>query len=148
MFSFKKSHLLILLGLAAPASTFATSHYCIATAGGFGHGGTTFIGVNFSVPVEGVCAPWSGFTKTASTVILTTSGVGCLSSDGKALTISVSSADPDYLGAGNVGNDYIRLLRSGSSGSFVSGMDNGEFGGSAEPVACTSSLESLPSSHD
>ena len=148
MVRFRKSHLILLLGLTAPACSFATEHYCIETGGGFGHGGTTFIATGFAVPAEGVCVPWSGFTKTASTVVLTTSGTGCLSSDGKVLTVSVSSADPSFLGAGNIGSDYIRLSRSGSKGSFTSGTDNGEFGGSAEPVTCTSSLENLPSSHD
>jgi hypothetical protein len=148
MFRFKKTHISLLLGLIVPVSGSATTHYCIETAGGFGHGGTTFIGTNFAVPAEGVCAPWSGFTKTASTVVLTTSGTGCLSSDGKVLTVSVSSADPDFLGAGNLGSDYIRLSRASSKGSFTSGTDNGQFGGSAEPITCTSSLESLPSSHD
>jgi hypothetical protein len=148
MYRFKTTHLFILLGLAVPVSSFATDHYCIATSGGFGHGGTTFIGTGFDVPSEGKCVPWSGFTKTASTVILATSGTGCLSSDGKMLTVSVSSADPSFLGAGNVGSDYIQLTRKESKGSFTSGTDFGQFGGSAEPISCTSSLESLPSSHD
>jgi hypothetical protein len=149
MFRFKKSHLCLLLGLTAPAYSFATEHYCIATAGGFGHGGTTFIGIGFAVPAEGGCAPWAGFTKTASTVVLTTYGTGCLSSDGTTLTVSVSSADPDFLGAGNLGSDYIQLFRKeGSKGSFVEGTDMGEFGGSAEPVTCSSSLLHLPSAHD
>jgi hypothetical protein len=36
----------------------------------------------------------SGYTKTASTVILTTSSTSCLSSDSTALSVSISSADP------------------------------------------------------
>jgi hypothetical protein len=148
MSSFKKAHLSLLLALIAPSYGFATEHYCISTAGGFGHGGTTFIATGFAVPAEGACAPWSGFTKTASTVVLTTFGTGCLSSDGTKLTVSVSSADPDFLGAGNLGSDYIQLIRKESKGSFTSGTDNGQFGGSAEAVTCTSSLEHLPSSHD
>ena len=148
MFSFKKSHLLLLVGLIAPVSRAATAHYCISVDGGFGHGGTTFIGSGFAVPAEGICTPWTGFTKTGSTVVLTTSGTGCLSSDGKALTISVSSADPSYLGEGQLGSDYIKLSRSGSSGSFTSGEDTGAFGGSAIPTTCTTSLLTLPSSHD
>lgn len=75
------------------------------------HGGTTFIGLGFAVPAEGNCTPWSGFTKTASSVILTTTGTGCLSSDGKALTVSVSNADPSFFGAGQLRADYIRLTR-------------------------------------
>jgi hypothetical protein len=134
--------------LSAPAFSFATDHFCIATAGGYGHDGTTFIGTGFDLPSEGKCVPWAGFTKTAGTVILTTSGTGCLSSDGKAFTLSLASGDPDWLGAGNLGADYIKLSRSSNKGSFTSGTDKGQFGGSAEEITCTSSLESLPSSHD
>jgi hypothetical protein len=134
--------------MTASASSFATDHYCIATAGGYGHDGTTFVGIGFDVPSEGKCVPWAGITKTAGTVILVTSGTGCLSSDGKALTLSLSSGDPDWLGANRLGADYIKLLRSENKGSFTSGTDKGEFGGSADVITCTSSLESLPSSHD
>jgi hypothetical protein len=148
MFRFKTSHLILLLGLTAPASSFATEHYCIATNGGFGKGGTTFIGTGFAVPAEGECTPWSGFTKTADTVVVTTYGTGCLSSDGKALTVAVSSADPDWFGIGAIGSDYISLKRSESKGPFTAGGDQGAFGGDAEVVSCTSSLEHLPSSHD
>jgi len=148
MLRFKTSHLFLLLGLTAPAYSFATEHYCIATDGGFGHGGTTFIATGFAVPAEGACAPWAGFTKAESTVVLTTFGTGCLSSDGTTLTVSVSSADPSFLGAGNIGSDYIQLSRKESKGAFTTGTDFGQFGGSAEAVTCTSSLEHLPSSHD
>jgi hypothetical protein len=100
------------------------------------------------VPAEGICTPWSGFTKTASTVILTTYGTGCLSSDGTVLTVSVSSADPSFSGAGEIESDYIQLSRKDSKESFGKGEDSGAFGGSAEAVTCTSSLEHLPASHD
>ena len=150
MFRFKKSHLFLfmLLGLIAPVYSLAAAHFCIAVNGGFGHGGTTFIGTGFAVPAEGDCIPWSGFTKTASTVVLTTYGTGCLSSDGKALTVSVSSADPSFLGAGSLGSDYIQFFRQESKEKFSGGQDFGEFGGSAEVETCTSSLEHLPSTHD
>lgn len=148
MFRLKTPRLFLLLGLAAPGCSFATSHYCIATGGGFGHGGTTFIGIGFALPAEGACTPWAGFTKTGSSVVLTTTGTGCLSSDGKALTVSVSSADPQYFGTGSTGSDYIQFSRHESSASFGAGEDYGYFGGSAEPVTCSSSLLSLPSTHD
>jgi len=151
MFRFKATHLALLLGLIAPVSSFA-AHYCIEVNGGFGapNYGTTFIGTGFSVPSEGSCAPWSGFTKTASTVVLTTSGVGCLSSDGKVLTVSVSSADPDFVGAGRVFSDYIQLCLKGASNCPIgSSNDNGGyFNGPAAAVSCSSSLETLPSKHD
>src|SRR5271156_4877355 len=116
MFRFKTPHLFLLLGLIAPANSFAEAHYCIESDGGFGHGGTTFIGLGFAVPAEGNCTPWVGFTKTASTVILTTNGTGCLSSDGKALTVSVFSADPGFFAQPQA--DYIELTRGDSKEPF------------------------------
>jgi hypothetical protein len=146
---FKKSHLAILmLAALAPLSSYA-SNYCIAVGGGFGNGGATFVGNGFSVPVAGTCEHWSGFTKAASTVILTTSGTGCLSSDGKVLTFSLSSADPSFYGAGVAVNDYIRMCPAGTRSCEIGGgTDHGNFGGTAAPVACTSSLLSLPAIHD
>jgi hypothetical protein len=113
------------------------------------NGGTTFVARNFSLPGEGKCTPWSGYTKTASTVILTTSGTSCLSSDSKALTVSVSSADPSYLGVGQLASDYIQLSRGNSTEPFT-GEDTGQFAlpGSAETVTCTSDLLNLRSLRD
>ena len=142
-----KSRLFLLLALLTPVSGFA-SNYCIATNGGFGHGGTTFIEPGFAVPLAGKCTPWTGFTKTATSVVMTTYGTSCLSSDGTALTVAVSSADPNWFGAGNIGSDYIQLTRSNTAESFTTGYDQGAFGGNAEVVSCTSSLLHLPSSHD
>lgn len=147
MVRFKTLHVYLLLGLFAPACGFA-SNYCIAVNGGFGNGGTTFIELGHSLPAAGNCTPWAGFTKTASTVILTTSGTWCVSTDGKALTVSVSSADPSFLGAGKVGSDYMQFFRTISSNPFSSGQDVGAFGGSAKPVTCTTNLLRLPSTHD
>jgi hypothetical protein len=132
----------------APAQTFpGGGTFCIATGGGFGNGGTTFVGPSFAVPAANKCAPWSGFTKTASTVILTTSGAACLSTTGKTLTLNVSSADPSFLGT-NPAADYIVLTRPSSTGTFTGGSDQGEFSGSADQITCTSSLLSLPDAHD
>jgi hypothetical protein len=144
-FRFKTSHLLLLLGLIAPVQSFAAEPYCIAVSGGFGNGGTTFVARSFSLPGDGKCTPWSGYTKTADTVILTTTGTTCLSSDSKALTVSVSSADPSYFA--QPAADYIQLSRGDSHEPF-SGEDIGAFAGSAEPVSCTSELLDLPSVHD
>lgn len=143
-----KSLLSLLLALLTPVCGFAASNYCIATGGGFGDGGTTFIGPGFAIPAEGKCAPWTGFTKTASTVVVTTYGTGCLSNNGEALTVAVSSADPNWFGPGSIGSDYIQLTRSKTTESFTTGSDQGAFGGDAEVVSCTSSLLDLPSSHD
>jgi hypothetical protein len=148
-----QSSLAVLSLLLIPVQSFATTAppapapYCVAVNGGFGNGGTTFVARSFSFPEASKCTPWSGYTKTASTVILTTGGTSCLSSDSKALTVSVSSADPWFLGAGQFAADYIELVRSAATEPFT-GQDFGYFTGSAEPVSCTSDLLTLPSSHD
>jgi hypothetical protein len=121
--------------------------FCIATGGGFGNGGTTFVGPSFTVPVANKCTQWSGFTKTASTVILNTSGAACLSTTGKTLTVSVSSLDPAFFGTTAVA-DYIQLTRASSSGTFTGGSDQGAFSGSADQITCTSDLLTLPDIHD
>ena len=143
MFRFKTSHLLLfpLLGMI-PTHSFAAA-FCIAVSGGFGHGGTTFIGTGFAVPAAGSCTHWSGFTKTASTEVLTATGTGCLSSDGTVLTVSAMNAGPLFFGPGQVRADYIRLVRTSTTAKF-SGQDVGNFGGSAAPVTCTSTLLHLP----
>jgi hypothetical protein len=150
-FRFKTPHLLLLLGLIAPLQSFASSEapYCIAVNGGFvgPATGTTFVARNYSQPAEGKCTPWTGYTKTADTVILTTSGTSCLSSDSKALTVSVSSADPEFVGPGALVADYIQLSRPDTTQPFT-GSDTGEFAGSAEPTSCTNDLLTLPSYHN
>ena len=131
----------------APGQTFpGGGAFCIATAGGFGGGGTTFVAPSFTVPAVNKCTPWSGFTKTASTVILNTSGAACLSSTGKTLTVSVSSLDPNF--STTPLSDYILLTRASSTGSFTGGSDQGQFAGSAHQVTCTSGVLSLPDTHD
>jgi hypothetical protein len=135
--------------LCAAAVSAAESTYCVAVDGGFGKGGTTYIGRGFAVPAAGNCTPWSGFTKTGSSVILTTTGTGCLSSDGKVLTLSLLSTDPAYLGPGQLASDYIALCPKGASGCPVgAGTDQGAFAGTALPETCTTALENLPSKHD
>ena len=153
--SIAQSSIAVLTLMFVPVHSFATTAppapgpapYCIAVNGGFGGGGTTFVARSFTLPEASKCTPWTGYTKTASTVILTTSGTSCLSSDSKALTVSVSSADPSFLGAGQFAGDYIQLSRGDATEQF-SGQDYGYFTGSAEPVSCTSDLLTLPSSHD
>jgi hypothetical protein len=131
--------------LAAPV--YATP-YCIAVGGGFGHGGTSFVGRNFVMPNVSSCTPWTGYTKTASTVVLITSGTACLSSDGTVLTVSVSSADPSFFGAGALVSDYIQLCPKGAAHCPIgSGSDAGEFGGAAETETCTTTLQQLPATH-
>ena len=146
---FKKTHLAVaMLGALAPLSSYA-ANYCIAVGGGFGKGGATFVAPSFTVPTAGMCSHWSGFTKAFSSVILATSGSGCLSTDGKVLMFTLNSADPSFYGAGNEVHDWIRMCPAGTTSCPVGGgTDIGNFGGSAAPVTCSSSLLSLPAIHD
>jgi hypothetical protein len=148
MFKIKTPHLFLLLGLVAPIQSFAAEQpYCIAVGGGLGDGGTTFVARNFSFPGEGKCTTWSGYTKYSS-VILTSTGVACLSSDSTALTVSVSSNDPAWLNTLPPVNDYIQLKRLDPTQPFK-GEDAGQFAlpGESWPVTCTSDLLDRPSSH-
>lgn len=154
--SIAQSSLAVLLLMITTVHSFAATPapgpapYCIAVNGGFGnsgYSGSTFVARNFTMPDASKCNPWTGYTKTSATVIFTTSGTACLSSDSTALTVSVSSADPWYLGAGQMAADYIQLSRADATEPF-SGQDFGYFAGSAEPVSCSSDLLTLPSSHD
>lgn len=123
---------------------------CIAVNGGFGnsgYSGSTFVARNFTMPDASKCNPWTGYTKTSATVIFTTSGTACLSSDSNALTVSVTSADPDFLGVGKFAADYIQMSRTSATDPF-SGQDIGYLAGSAEPVRCTDDLLTLPAYHD
>ncbi len=146
-----QSSLAVLSLLLAPvhsfAATAAEAPYCIAVGGGFGNGGSTFVARNFSLPDASKCSPWTGYTKTSATVIFTTSGTACLSSDSTALTVSVSSADPDYLGVSKLAVDYIKMTRTSATEPF-SGEDQGYLMGGAEPASCTSDLLTLPAYHD
>ena len=145
-----QSSLAVLLALLAPVHSFAaegSAPYCIAVNGGFGSGGSTFVARNFSMPDASKCTPWTGYTKTAATVILITSGTACLSSDSTALTVSVSSADPNFLGVRVQAVDYIKMFRRTATDPF-SGQDFGYLRGSAAPTSCTSDLLSLPAHHD
>jgi hypothetical protein len=144
------NRLATITGLAAltAAPVYATP-YCIAVNGGFGNGGTSFVGRNFVQPAGGSCTGWTGYTKTASTVILITSGTVCLSSNGQVLTVSVSSADPSFVGAGTIVSDYIRLCPQGAAHCPIGhGSDIGFFSGTANTETCTSELQQLPATHD
>jgi hypothetical protein len=148
MFRIKTRHLLVLLGLIAPVYSYG-ANYCIASGGGFGSGGASFIGPGFALPLAGKCKPWSGFTKAASTVVLTSTGTGCLSSDGKVLTFSIYSSDPAYLSSSTIGEDYIQFCPPGTKSCPVgAGSDQGTFAGTAAPQTCTTALLKLPSTHN
>jgi hypothetical protein len=151
--SIAQSSFAILLAVLAPVPSFAATTseapYCIAVNGGFGTsaGGSTFVARNFTMPDASKCSPWTGYTKTSATVIFTTSGTACLSGDSTALTVSVSSADPDFLGVGAQAADYIKMSRATATDTF-SGQDIGYLMGSAEQTSCSSDLLSLPAYHD
>jgi hypothetical protein len=149
MIPIKPSHVMLMLGLIAPLSSNAAD-YCIATNGGFGKGGSSFIGKGFVLPAAGSCVRWSGFTKTASSVIAISSGTACRSSDGKALELTISSTDPSFLGSGVIGSDHIKFCPGGATTCpFGGGTGTGTFSnGSARAQTCTTALLKLPAIHD
>ena len=149
MIRFRPSYVMLMLGLAAPLCSNAAD-YCIKTNGGFGNGGSSFIGKNFALPAAGVCKPWAGLTKTASSVIAISTGTACRSTDGKALELTISSTDPSFLGSGVIGSDHIRLCPGGAANCpFGGGFGTGTFSnGGAELQTCTSALANLPAIHD
>jgi hypothetical protein len=149
MTRFKSSLVMLTLGLIAPLCSNAAD-YCIAVNKGFGQGGTSFIGKGFALPVAGACRPWSGFAKTATSVIAISAGAGCLSSDGKVLELTISSTDPAYLGSGVSSSDHIKLCPGGATncpigGGFAVGLLSN---GPAKAQTCTSALVKLPAIHD
>ena len=137
----------MMLGLSAPVSASA-ANLCIAVSGGFGNGGTSFVAPAFKLPAANHCTPWSGFTKTASTVIAVTNGTACLSKTGKVLTLSLFNTDPQFFGPGSSASDQIQLCPSGVTGCPISGQDVGYFSGSAAMQTCTAALLTLPDAHD
>jgi hypothetical protein len=149
--SIAQSSVAVLTLMLVPVQSFAAAPaeapYCIAVSGGFGNGGSTFVARNFAMPEANKCTLWTGYTKTSATVIFTTNGTACLSSDSTALTVSVSSADPDYLGVGSLAVDYIHMTRTSATDPF-SGEDQGALMGGAQPLSCTSDLLTLPAYHD
>lgn len=145
----RPSRVMFLLGLLAPLSSNA-ANFCIATNGGFGNGGSSFIGIGFVPPAAGLCLPWSGLTKTASSVIAIATGTGCRSTDGKVLEFTISSTDPAFLGSGVIGSDHIKFCPNGPANCpFGGGTGTGTFSnGSAVRQVCTTALVRLPAIHD
>ncbi len=141
------STILVALVLIAPIPTYA-ANFCIAVSGGFGKGGTSFVAPSFTVPAKNACAAWSGFTKTASTVIGIATGTGCMSSNGKVLQFSIFNTDPPFFGSNTAESDQLVLCPTGTSGCPVSGEDTGYFSGKAAQQTCTSTLLTLPQTHD
>jgi len=137
--------------LQGQVSTLQGQDFCVAVNGGFGSsGGTTFVGKGFIYPTTGTCKPWAGIVKTASTVVAISTGAACLSDDGKLLTITLSSSDPEFFGAGIV-TDRIELcpLAATQGCPAHSGqVDSGFFSGPAAQQTCTTALTTIPSSHD
>ena len=153
MFRFKTLFMVLALGLITPIGAYAAT-FCIAVNGGFGHGGYTFIAPNLTLPTANQCAAWSGYTKTASTVILISNGTVCRSNSGKVLDLSIFSTDPDFFGIGaqQYAWDSIEMCPTGVTGCPFTSQDtssnNALGGGIAEEVTCTAGLLLLPQTHD
>ena len=136
------------LGVVLSGAALA-QNFCVAVNGGFGSGGTSYIAPAFTLPAKNNCAAWSGFTKTATTVIAISTGTGCLASDGRVLTLSIFNTDPGFFGGGKAVADQIQLCPKGVTGCPITGQDVGNFGpGLAVEQPCTASLLALPPTHD
>lgn len=124
--------------------------YCIAVNGGFSGGGTTFVGKSFAPLLNGTCRPWSGIVKTATTVVGTSIGTACLSTDGKLFTLAVQSSLPEFVGPGQVATDHIELCPLGAADcpAHNGQSDQGSFAGPAAHVTCNPLIVPIPSSHD
>ena len=151
MFRFKTPFMVLALGLIAPVCGYA-ANFCVAVDRGFGSGGTSYIAPAFTLPAKSHCAAWSGFTKTATTVIAISTGTGCISASGKVLTLSIFNTDPEFFGPGAGVSDQIQLCPTGVTGCPISGQDIGYFGGNGGTAAvqqtCTAALLKLPQTHD
>ena len=147
MFRFKTPFVLLALGLIAPIYAYA-ANFCVAVNGGFGNGGTSYIAPAFTMPAKNNCAAWSGFTKTAASVIAISTGTGCLASDGRVLTLSIFNTDLEFFGAGVAVLDQIELCPKGVTGCPITGEDIGNFTGPAVQQTCTASLLTLPPTHN
>jgi len=149
MIRFKPSLAMLMLGTIAPLCSNAAD-FCIAANGGFGYGGSSFIGKGVTLPAAGACVPWAGFTRAATTVIAISSGAACRSSDGKVLELTITSTDPSYLGSGVIGSDHIRLCPKGTTNCPIgNGNGVGTFSnGSAKQQNCTADILTLPVFHD
>lgn len=125
--------------------------FCIAVNGGFGAGGTTFVGKGFVTPPNGTCKSWSGIMRTAATVVGTSTGAACMSNDAKLLTVSLHTSAPEFLGIGVVAADHIELCPNAATlgcPAHAGQSDQGTFGGPAAQIACTAALGAIPSSHN
>ena len=135
------------LGVVLSGAALA-QNFCVAVNGGFGSGGTSYVAPTFTLPVKNNCAAWSGFTKTATTVIAISTGTGCLASDGRVLTLSIFNTDPQFFGEGKAVADQIQLCPKGVTGCPITGQDLGNFAGPAVQQTCTAGLLTLPPTHD
>lgn len=122
--------------------------FCVAVNGGFGSGGTTFVGKGFTTPFPGRCKPWAGIMKTATTVVGTSTGAACLSNDRRLLTITLQTTAPEFLSNPPHATDHIELCPVANDCPIGTGLDRGTFGGPAAQIACTAALVTIPSEHD
>lgn len=151
MLRFKKSRVLLLLGVVAPTWGYAAD-FCIKVNGGFGAGGVSFVGKGFTLPAANTCKPWAGWAKTGTTVIWATTGSACMSSNNKVLQLTLLSTNPSWFGAGIVSSDHIRICPTGTTACPVAsgvGVDASNFNqGPAAQQTCTANLTNLPAVHD
>jgi hypothetical protein len=148
MLRFKPSHAALMLGLIVPLCAHSAD-FCIKVNGGFGNGGTSFVGKGFTLPVANACKPWSGFVKTGTNVIIMSTGSACRSSDGKVLELTVQSTNPSFLGTGVTSADHIKFCPTASGCSIGNPFAVGNLsGGVPSTQTCTTNIVKFPAVHN
>ena len=66
-------------------------NYCI---GGFPNSAYILVGIGFTVPAKGKCKQWTGFNADGP---LATAGVGCTSSDGSNLSLTLTTGSSGFV---------------------------------------------------
>jgi hypothetical protein len=156
--------LVLLIGASTPAFATPIPNYCVAVNGGWNSGdpnGVTFVGKAIEFPPKNSCRPWGGIVRTAVSVVGTSHGTICRSSDGKLVTISLTSTLPEWLGIGrdHVAIDHIELCPLGTSGDLCPPQQGqsdrgdlgpptgGSTGSPAKRINCNPSITTIPSDH-
>src|SRR5215207_2078925 len=124
-----------------------TQDFCVAVNGGFGSGGTTFVGKGFIAPANGRCNSWAGIMRTTTTVVGTSTGAACMSNDGKLLTLTLQTTAPEFLGIGTTATDHIELCPAAATlgcPAHAGQSDRGTFGGPAAQVTCSAAVGTIP----
>jgi len=123
----------VLLTLVLFPAVSQAKDYCISFTA---VPGIMLVGSGFSVPKKGTCKSWLGFDAgSLVTVNVPSSGVGCTSSDGSHLSLTLTLSNPEE--GGIFGVDSITMTLPAQTGTdFETSVSAGDVAGPASnPVA-------------